>query len=253
MNIQGKTALVTGGAVRVGKAIALGLAQAGANLVINYNTSAEEAQHTTQEIREFGVSALAIQANIAAWEEVKSMFTEIHQTIGKLDILINNASPFKLTPIPTDSIAAWQLVTGVQIDGAFYVSNLAAKDMLEKKEGAIVNMIDLSAWEAWHNFTAHAVGKSALLALTRQFALELQPYVRVNAVAPGPVLAPEHYSAQKIERTAQKTLLNRWGTPQDISKTVNFLIESDYITGEFITVDGGQRYAHRKKKDLSGE
>ncbi len=151
--------------------------------------------------------------------------------------------------IPTNSIEAWQLVTGVQINGAFYVSNLAAKDMLVKKEGAIVNIIDLTAWEAWHNFTAHAVGKSALLALTRQFALELHPYVQVNAIAPGPVLAPPDYSPEKIKRTADKTLLNRWGTPEDISKTVNFLIESDYINAESIIVDGGQRYAHRKHEE----
>jgi NAD(P)-dependent dehydrogenase (short-subunit alcohol dehydrogenase family) len=174
------------------------------------------------------------------------MFNQIHEKMGLIDIVINSASPFHLTPIPTDSNEAWHLDTEVQITGAFYVSNLAAKDMLEKKEGAIVNILDLSAWQAWHNFTAHAVGKSALLALTRQFALELHPYVRVNAVVPGPVLPPSDYSPEKIKLTAQKTLLNRWGTPQDVSKTVNFLIDSDYINGEFITVDGGQRYADRK-------
>jgi len=249
MEIKGKTALVTGGAIRVGKAISLALAEAGANVVINYSSNAQKATETVLEIEKLGVSALAVQANIADWEQVKAMFTQIHNKMGKIDILVNNASPFLKSPVPTDSMEIWHLVTGVQIDGAFYVSNLAAKDMLEKKDGAIVNIIDLSAWEAWPNLTAHAVGKSALLTMTRQFALELHPYVRVNAIAPGPVLAPPDYSEEKIKRTAEKTLLNRWGSAEDISKTVIFLVESDYITAESIAVDGGQRYGHRKLEE----
>jgi len=249
MEIKGKTALVTGGAIRVGKAISLALAEAGANVVINYSSNAQKATETVLEIEKLGVSALAVQANIADWEQVKAMFTQIHNKMGKIDILVNNASPFLKSPVPTDSMEIWHLVTGVQIDGAFYVSNLAAKDMLEKKAGAIVNIIDLSAWEAWPNLTAHAVGKSALLTMTRQFALELHPYVRVNAIAPGPVLAPPDYSEEKIKRTAEKTLLNRWGSAEDISKTVIFLVESDYITAESIAVDGGQRYGHRKLEE----
>ena len=249
MEIKGKTALVTGGAIRVGKAISLALAKAGANVVINYSSNSQKAAETVLEIEKLGVSALAIQANIADWEQVKAMFDQIHNKMGKIDILVNNASPFLKTPVPTDSMDTWHLVTGVQIDGAFYVTNLAAKDMLEKKAGSIVNIIDLSAWEAWPNLTAHAVGKSALLTMTRQFALELHPYVRVNAIAPGPVLAPPDYSEEKIKRTAEKTLLNRWGSAEDISKTVIFLVESDYITAESIAVDGGQRYGHRKLEE----
>jgi len=246
MDIKGKNALITGGAIRVGKAIALGLAKAGANIVVNYSSNANKAMETVQEIQKFGVTALALQANISEWDQVQAMFEKIHASFGKIDILVNNASPFTKTPFPTDSMDAWHQVTGVQINGAFYVSNLASKDMLEKQAGAIVNIIDLSVWEAWPNLTAHAVGKSALLAMTRQFALELHPFVRVNAIAPGPVLAPDDYSEEKIKRTGQKTLLNRWGTAEDISKTVNFLIESDYINAESIAVDGGQRYGHRK-------
>jgi 3-oxoacyl-[acyl-carrier protein] reductase/pteridine reductase len=249
MIIKNKTALITGGAIRIGKAITLGLAQAGANVIINYNHNDKKALETAKEAEQFGVTAFTVQANIADWDQVQKMFNEIHEKIGKIDILVNNASPFTKTPFPTDSITEWHDVTGVVINGSFYVSNLASKDMLEKKQGAIVNIVDLSAWEPWPNLTAHVVGKSALLAMTRQFALELKPFVRVNAIAPGPVLAPPDYSTEKIQRTAEKTLLDRWGTPQDISKTVNFLIESDYINADVITVDGGQRYAHRKHEE----
>lgn len=250
MEINGKVALVTGGAVRVGKAISLELAKAGAAVIVNYSSSAEEAQKTVQEIEALGSRAIALQADISNWESVQSMFEEIHEALGKVDILVNNSSPFLSTPIPTTDMDAWHLVTSVQINGAFYVSNLAAIDMMDSKQGCIVNIVDLSAYEAWPRLTAHAVGKSALLTLTRQFALECRPYVRVNAIAPGPVLPPPDYSPEKIEETAHKTLLNRWGEPEDISRTVKFLIESNYINGETIIVDGGEHHAHRKSKQV---
>lgn len=246
MEIRGKTALVTGGAQRVGKAITLGLAQAGANVVINYNRSSDEATQTAIEVEALGMGALTFQADISDWEQVRRMYDAVEKKFGVVDILVNNSSFFKTTPIPMDTPDDWQRVTRVLIDGSFYCANFAAPGMLKKKEGAIVNIVDLSAWEPWPRFAAHSVGKAALMALTRQLALDLAPFVRVNAVAPGPVLAPPSYSAEKIQRTAAKTLLERWGSPEDVSKAVNFLIESDYITGDVIIVDGGQRYGHRR-------
>jgi NAD(P)-dependent dehydrogenase (short-subunit alcohol dehydrogenase family) len=118
--------------------------------------------------------------------------------------------------------------------------------MLQQGEGAIVNILDLSAWEPWPDFAAHSVGKAGLLALTKQLALELAPAVRVNAVAPGPVLPPPDYSAAQAARLAQKTLLGRWGRPEDVAQAVMYLVEADYITGEVIVVDGGQRFGHQK-------
>lgn len=246
MNLKGTTALVTGGAVRVGKAITLGLARAGANVVINYSRDSAQAVQTAREAESHGVSAMIVRANIADWEQVKSMFDAIHESGRTIDVLVNNASLWKQTPFPMDSIEDWHTVTGILINGAFYVSNLAARDMLEKKAGAIVNIVDISITEAWPKFAAHVVGKSALMAMTRQFALDLAPYVRVNAVCPGPVLPPPDYSPEKVAKTAAKTLLGRWGTPEDISRAVNFMIESDFINAESVTVDGGQRYGHRK-------
>jgi 3-oxoacyl-[acyl-carrier protein] reductase/pteridine reductase len=119
--------------------------------------------------------------------------------------------------------------------------------MRERGAGVIINIVDLSAWEPWPRFAAHSVGKAALLALTRQLALEFAPQVRVNAVAPGPVLPPPHYSPEKIARAAERTLLGRWGSPADVVGAVLFLIQADYITGDTITVDGGERIAGRKR------
>jgi 3-oxoacyl-[acyl-carrier protein] reductase/pteridine reductase len=149
-------------------------------------------------------------------------------------------------PFPTDDLETWQRVTAISIDGPFYVCNALAPGMLARGGGVIVNIVDLSAWEPWPKFMAHAVGKAALLALTRQLALELAPTVRANAVAPGPVLPPPNATPQSEAAAAARTLLGRWGNPEDVAAAVRYLIEADYVTGDVITVDGGERYGHRK-------
>ncbi len=246
MNPKGKTALITGGAHRVGKAITLALAQAGANVVINYNSSATAAEATAAEVRAIGVEALPLKADIADWSQVQAMAAAAKERFGGVDILVNSASLWLETPFPMNDVTVWQQVTGIDINGAFYCANAIAPMMLEKGAGAIVNIIDLSAWEPWPNFIAHSVGKAALLALSRQLALELAPKVRVNAVAPGPVLPPPDYDPTQIARTADKTLLNRWGTPEDVTEAVLFFIKAAYVTGEVLAVDGGERFGHRK-------
>ena len=245
MNIATKTALVTGGAHRVGKAITLALARAGANVVVHYHSSAAQAEETAAEARALGVGAITVQADVSDAEAVRAMNRRAAAELGGVDILVNSASFFKTTPVPCDDFSAWKQVTGILIDGAFYCSNIFGQEMLRRGEGAIVNIIDLSAWEPWPHFAAHCVGKAALLALTRQLALEFAPGVRVNAVAPGPVLPPPGYSPEKMALTARRTLLGRWGSPADVAAAVLFLVQADYITGDTITVDGGERLARR--------
>jgi 3-oxoacyl-[acyl-carrier protein] reductase/pteridine reductase len=248
MNPTAKTALVTGGAHRIGKAITLALAQAGANVVINYHASAEAAEATAQEVRSLGVEALAVRADVADLPQVEAMVSAAQARFGGIDILVNNASHFEQTPFPTADVTAWQRVTGILINGSFYCANLIAPLMLQQGEGVIINLGDLSAWEPWPHFMAHSVGKAALLALNRQLALELAPAVRVNAVAPGPVLPPPTYDETQIARAAKRTLLNRWGTPEDVAEAVLFLVKANFITGEVLAVDGGQRMGHRKNE-----
>ena len=246
MNPAGKTALITGGAVRVGKAITLALAKAGANVVINYNSSAIAAEETLSEARAYGVGGLAVKADIGSLSQVESMVDQAKATFGGIEILINNASLWMATPFPTDNLDAWHRVTNILINGSYYCANAVAPLMQKAGEGAIVNIIDLSAYEPWPDYSAHSIGKASLLALSRQLALELAPEVRVNAVAPGPVLPPPDYDEQKIARTAENTLLQRWGIPEDVADAVLFFIRANYITGEALAVDGGQHFAHRK-------
>jgi NAD(P)-dependent dehydrogenase (short-subunit alcohol dehydrogenase family) len=246
MEMAGKVALVTGGAHRVGKAITMMLARAGAHVIVNYYSSSTEADQTVAEVHALGVRSKAIRCDVADWTQVQSMADEILDEFGGVDIIVNSASLFDKTPFPTDDISGWQRVTGISIDGPFYVCNSLVPSMLARGGGAIVNIVDLSAWEPWVNFAAHSVSKAALLAFTKQMALELAPTIRVNAVAPGPVLPPPNYEESRVAKAASRTLLGRWGRPEDVAMAVRYLIEAEYVTADLLTVDGGERYGHRK-------
>ncbi|MBV7329005.1 SDR family oxidoreductase [Chloroflexi bacterium TSY] len=250
MNPNGKVALVTGGARRVGKAITLMLARCGVNVVINYNASSDDAEQTASEARSAGVEALALQGDVSNSTAVRSMTDAILERFGGVDIIVNSASLFGQFPFPTNNAAdleTWQRVTRISIDGPFFVCNNLAPSMLERAQktnetGAIVNIVDLSVWHPWPNFMAHAVGKAGLLALTRHLATELAPTIRVNAIAPGPVMPSPNYPESRLQEQAQRTLLQRWGEADDVAKAVKYLIEADYVTGDVMTVDGGERY-----------
>jgi 3-oxoacyl-[acyl-carrier protein] reductase/pteridine reductase len=245
MQLEGCVALVTGGAHRVGKAITLMLARAGADVVVNYYSSERAAQETVAEAEALGVRALAVRCDVAQLTEVQRMAETIRDVFGGVDIIVNSASLFEKMDFPTADTAVWKRVTSISIDGPFYVCNSLVPDMLARGGGAIVNIVDLSAWEPWPKFMAHAVGKAALLALTRQLALELAPAVRVNAVAPGRVLPPPDYDPRHVEAAARRTLLRRWGTPEDVALAVKYLLDADFVTGDVVTVDGGERYGRR--------
>jgi 3-oxoacyl-[acyl-carrier protein] reductase/pteridine reductase len=185
-------------------------------------------------------------ADISDPDQVARMVARADERFGGVDLLVNSASLWAKSPIPTNDVTMWRRIISIALDGAFYCSNAVAPHMLAKGEGAIVNIVDLSAWEPWPKYGAHSVAKSGLLALTRQLAVELAPAVRVNAVAPGPVLPPPEYTPAMIERTRQATLLKRWGTPQDIAQAVLFLFQADYINADCIVVDGGERFGRTR-------
>lgn len=241
MKIEGKTALVTGGAHRVGKAIAMTLAQAGANVVINYYSSDTAAQETVREAEAMGVGGLAVQADVGELDQARALVAAAADRFGAVDILVNSASIWQSTPLPMGDFADWHRVLGLLVHGSMYLADAVAPMMQERGEGDIVNIVDLSAWKPFSGFVAHSVGKAGLLALTRSLALELAPAVSVNAIAPGPVLPPPDYSEEQNARIAAKTLKGRWGAAQDVADAAKFLVEADYITGEVIVVDGGER------------
>ncbi len=252
MDVRGKVALVTGGAHRVGKAITMMLARAGAHVVVNYYRSADAACATVAEAESLGVEAMPVQCDVADWGQVQAMAAAIEGRFGGADIIVNSADLFATMPFPTGDVETWRRVTAVAIDGPFFVCNALTPGMLRRGGGAIVNIVDLTAWEPWPGFMAHSVAKAALLALTRQLALELAPTVRANAVAPGYVLPTPNATPQGVAAAAARTLLGRWGTPEDVAQAVRYLIEADFVTGEVITVDGGERQGRRQVRQTQG-
>lgn len=244
MEISGKVALITGGAVRAGKAVTLMLAEAGAHVAINYHSSEGPAMETAEEVRALGVDALPVQCDVSDPDQVQQMARAIEARFGGVDILVNSASHFGKTPLPTDNPAVheeWRKVTRILVDGPWYVCNALVPGMMRRGGGVIVNIADLAAEHPWRGFAAHGVGKAALLAFTRQLALELAPAVRANAVAPGYILPPPGHSEARIAQAAGRTLLGRIGAPADLAQAVKYLIEADFVTGETLYVDGGER------------
>ena len=164
--------------------------------------------------------------------------------MGPVDLLVNSASVFATDRFPTDDLSVWHSTMAVLVDGAFHCANAVSRSMLDRGEGAIVNIVDLSAWQPWPGRTAHSVGKAALLALTRQLAVELAPHVRCNAVALGPTIAPERFDEAQVERLRARTLLGQWAGGPAAGHAVRYLAEADAVTGECLTVDSGEQYGH---------
>ncbi|MFC3909733.1 SDR family NAD(P)-dependent oxidoreductase [Legionella dresdenensis] len=239
MQADNKIALITGGAKRVGRSIVEKLAQNGYDVVINHHASDEQADEVKQMVEQTGRRCLVIKADIQSQQAVQAMFREIDARFGKLDLLVNSASLYPSNPFPCEDFQLFHDVLGVAVYGSLYCANEAAKRMLEHGGGAIVNIIDLFAFYPQKNMMFHGISKAALASMTQYLAVELGPTIRVNAIAPGPVLPPERYSAEQQLKSANRTLLKRWGTPGDVAKAVLYLAEADYITGDIMFVDGG--------------
>jgi 3-oxoacyl-[acyl-carrier protein] reductase/pteridine reductase len=246
VELNGKVALVTGGAVRVGKAIALALAHAGADIAFSYNSSADEAVATQREIEALGRRAFATQADAGKAADCRRLVAETVGALGRLDVLVNNASLWKRTRFFELTEEDWDRVTDILLKGAAFTSQAAAPHLVAHGDGAIVNIVDLSAYVPYRNFIAHSAGKAGLLNMTRSLAIELAPAVRVTAVAPGPVLPPPGFTEKQIQAGSDHTLLGRWGTPEDVAQAVVFLAQAPYITGTVIEVDGGEHLVWRK-------
>jgi len=240
VGLNGKVALVTGGAHRVGKAITLALGRAGANVAIHYHQSAAQAGATLEELRALGVEATAIAGNLAEVAEVERVVDEATARLGQLDLLINSAGIWGATPIGTVSEARWAELLDINLRSAFFAAQRAAP-ALRAAHGAIVNVADVGALRPWRNHTPYLVSKGGLLTLTEALAKDLAPEVRVNAVAPGPVLLPDGWTAQQAERAARSVLLGRLGSAEDVAHAVVYLASAEYVTGVILPVDGGQR------------
>ncbi|HPT96716.1 MAG TPA: 3-oxoacyl-ACP reductase family protein [Armatimonadota bacterium] len=244
MELKGKVALVTGGAVRVGRAISLALSEAGASVAVNYHHSEEAAREVVALITARGGNAEAFQADVSVAADVDRMFDGVLERFGRLDVLVNNAAIFPRTPFATVTEAEWDQVLDINLKGSFLCALRAGREMLQRDGGKIVNIADVSAYRPWPSYIPYCVSKAGVIALTQGLAKALAPKVQVNAVAPGTVLFPESYSEEQRQRAVQPIPMGREGSPEDVARTVLFLIEgSDFITGAVIPVDGGRLIA----------
>lgn len=240
-DLSGKVVLITGGARRIGARIAQTLHAAGMNIVIHYRDSADAAralQTVFNEARDH--SCILIQADLSQYNKLKPLIEESVRQMGRLDVLINNASSFFPTPLASSSEKDWDQLLNINLKAPYFLSQAAAPH-LSKHAGCIINLIDIYAERPLKDHPIYCASKAGLASLTRSFAQNLAP-VRVNGIAPGAILWPEQQQdeiAQK--RLLSRTPLKRLGEPQDIANTALFLIQSaPYVTGQIINIDGGR-------------
>jgi len=242
-SLSGKVVLVTGGAKRVGAAIARRLHREGANLMLHYRGSEREAKALRGELNAARADSVAlVQADLL---DVAGLSEIVRNTVGRferLDALVNNASAFFPTPLGEITQANWESLIGANLRAPLFLSQAAAQH-LKKTGGAIVNITDIHAERPLKNYVIYSIAKTGLAGLTRSLARELAPEVRVNGVAPGAIVWPEDGSWDDLtrQRIVSHTLLRRTGEPDDIARAVYYLIaEAPYVTGQIIAVDGGR-------------
>lgn len=241
MELRGKVALVTGGGRRLGRALAMALAERGATVAIHYNESERGAREAADEIAGAGGRAEIFRADLSAPSVPHGLIAQVVATLGSLDVLVNSAAVMERTPLGEVTIEQWDRIFAVNLRAPFFLSQAAAPHLRRATGGgAIINIADLAAFETWPGYLPHGLSKSGVVHMTRGLARVLAPEIRVNAVAPGTVLLPEDWRAADQERLDKTTPLKRRGTPADVASAMLFLLDSGYITGETIIVDGGR-------------
>lgn len=239
INLHGRVALVTGGAHRLGRAISLALGQAGANVVVHFNRSAEQAQAVVKELDALGVGSEAVAGDLSHVADAERVVDAAVARWGKLDVLVNNAGIWGSTPIGTVTEARWSELIDTNLRGAFFAAQRATP-ALRAAGGAIINIADVGALRLWRNHTPYLISKGGIITLTQALAKDLAPDVRVNAVAPGAVLLPDDWTPEQIERSTRNVPLQRLGNPDDVAQAVLFLAQAEYVTGVVLPVDGGR-------------
>jgi pteridine reductase len=240
MDLKNKVALVTGGARRVGRAIALDLATHGTSIAVHYHTSQTEADSVAAEITTSGRKAQSFRANLEHVAEIEQMVTNVLDTFGRIDILVNSASVFAPTPIEKITEHDWDSNLDTNLKAPFFLSKFAAAAMRKQGAGKIINLGDWAAIRPYKDYLPYSVSKSGLIGLTKALAKELAPEVQVNCIALGMVIPPESYTKEEVDRLVSRTLTKKMGTPEDVARAVLFFCETDLATGAILTLEGGR-------------
>ena len=239
MELRNRVALVTGAGIRVGRALAVALGGEGMHVVVHYNSSERGARETARLIEEIGGKATLIRADLTKVGAPETLVNDVARDIGALAVLINSSAIMQRTPLGSVTAPQWDAMMAVNLRAPFLLAQAAAPH-LERAGGAIVNIADLAALETWPAYIPHGISKAGVVYMTRALARTLAPGVRVNAIAPGPVLLPEEWNEQDAAKMRESTPLARLGSPQDVVGAMLYLLRADYVTGDVLIVDGGR-------------
>jgi pteridine reductase len=240
--LTGKSALVTGAARRVGAAVVRKLHAAGANVVLHYRSSAEAAEAVAHELNDIRPnSVVTVEADLLDVAQLQTLPAVATSNFGSLDILVNNASTFYPTPVSDITEIDWDDLMGTNLKAPLFLSQAASAD-LRISHGLIVNIADIHGMRPLSRHTVYSMAKAGVIMLTRSLARELGPSIRVNAIAPGPVMWPEDGMDKELQaKIVDRTALKRPGTPDDVARAVLFFAtEAPYVTGQILAVDGGR-------------
>ena len=243
MELRGATALITGGAHRLGRATALALAEAGADVAFTYWSSAAAARETCRAIEQRGVRALALRADAADDRQVGAALAQLRRSFGGIDLWVANAGVFRRTPLAAATPDDWDDMLRLNFETFRVPARRVGPLLARRGRGCIVALGDVAALRPWADYIPYCVAKRALVAHAMWLARELAPAVRVNVIAPGPVLFPPDFPAAARRREVERTLLRRAGSARDIADAVTYLARADYVTGVVLPVDGGRRFA----------
>ncbi|MGI8401761.1 MAG: SDR family NAD(P)-dependent oxidoreductase [Gemmatimonadaceae bacterium] len=239
MELKGRVALVTGAGTRIGRAIALALGKAGMRVAVHYASSQKGARETAEEIIRGGSEARTMPGDLMDPATGPRLAEHTVKVFGSLDVLVNSAAVMLRTPIGEVLVEDWDAMFALNLRAPFFLSQVAARVMGERG-GVIVNIADLAAFETWRGYIPHSITKAGIVQMTRGLAHALAPKIRVNAIAPGPVLLPDGWTQEQADRLISTTPLGRLGSPEDVAHAALYLLGADYVTGETIIVDGGR-------------
>lgn len=240
MELKGKVAIVTGSAVRVGKALALALAKEGVRLVVHYRSSAGSAEQTTSQIKALGSESLAIQADLAQSGQAASLVHRAVAHFDQVDILVNSVAVFEPADVPSTTEAIWDKLFAINLKAPFFLSQAFAAHVGKGRAGHIINITDWRGMRPDINYLAYSLTKAGLFSMTQGLALALAPNIQVNAIALGAILPPPGKDQAYLDELAEIIPARRVGSPAEVAKALIFLLKSDFVTGEAIFVTGGQ-------------
>src|SRR5712664_1337148 len=237
-SLQGRVAVVTGAAKRIGRAVAVRLAAEGADVVIHYNRSKSEADDAVAEIVKLGRKSIAVQADLCSLAQIKRLFQQTAEQFGRLDILVNSAANFLPAHVEDTTEKIWDTTLDSNLKAPFFCAQAAAP-LLKQTRGVIINFADIGGILPWPGYIAHCASKAGVIMLTKCLAKALAPEVRVNAIAPGTIAMsgdPSDWEADFIRRAP----LHRTGTPDDVADAVSYLVHAKFVTGQVLVLDGGR-------------